>query len=347
MQVYAQSLNCNLTGPVYVAPFILPLLLSLMVLPLTNAAVVFAILNILMIIHITRILLGDRHTCERMRNPLGYTLLLFSPATAACLAYGQFGILCTWIIVVASRTALRRAPTLPIVLALAALKPHLGFIYWLGLFADIIRTRRIGTCFATGGIVIILTALVEVLTPGAVASWLNGTGSALTWTAASPITFIRMAFRMPNSPLPVWPVLLGFVLAIGYAVWHLAHRGRWFNQEKDLALFTALSLCSIPYLWCLDFPVLLIAELLVFADCGSTLTLHWRQKLGASVLMLARFALTMQMVFDMSDYRTGWYPLAILLALLIVDPTRESDFTASKAVISPPLSEHPSDSQPD
>jgi len=225
---------------------------------------------------------------------------------------------------VASRVALRPASTLPGLLTLAALKPHLGCIYWLGFFADLIRRRAWGICVATGGFMLLLTALVETLTPGAIVAWWNGAGGALTWMGASPVTYVRMVFRMPNSSPPLWPVLFGAMFAIGLAIWHLVRQGRWFDREKDLALFTTLSLCATPYLWCLDFSVLLLAELSVLAPGGADATSHIRPRLAAGIVMMARIAIALQMVLGVVDYRTGWYPLAILLALILAGSSAES-----------------------
>lgn len=317
LRAYASSLNCVLTGSHYVPPFIVPLLVPVMVWPLNVAAVLWALLNVLMVAHITRVMLREWRPTIRVRGPIAVGLLVFSPATAACLAYGQFGILCAWAMVMASRSALRSTSLLPGVLSLAAIKPHLGFIYWLGFLGDTVRSRKVGVCVGAGGIMVLSTALVEVLTPGAISSWLNGAGGALTWMGASPITYLRLLAQTSQRPVPLWPVVVGPLLALVYAIWHLKSAGRPFHRRLDLPLFAALSLCSTPYLWSLDFSVLLITELAVLVRFGSSSSSDRRLRVAAGIVMIARVVLASQMLLGVSDYRTGWYPAAILLAAVL------------------------------
>ncbi len=324
LRVYAHSLNCTVTGSHYVPPFIVPLLTPLMVWPLNVSAMLWAVLNCAMLVHIARVMLRDWHPHGRLGGPLGTALILFSPAAAACVAYGQFGILCAWGMVMASRSVQRAASVLPIVLVLAALKPHLGYLYWLGFVGNALRTRKVGMCVATVVIALLSTVVVESLTPGAVTAWVQRSGGALTWMGASPITYLRLAFQMPDAPPPLWPVLVGPLVALGYAVWHLKREGRSFDRERDLPLFSALSLCSTPYLWCLDFPVLLIAELSVLSRCSSFVSSQRSVVIAAGVVVVARIVLTAQMLVGVSDYRTGWYPVAILMSLLVCGSPRQS-----------------------
>lgn len=324
LRAYARSLTCALTGSHYVPPFIVPLLVPVMMWPLNVAAVLWAILNVLMVAHIARVMLRDGCPTGRNRGPLAVALLLFSPATAACVAYGQFGILCAWAMVVASQSTLRAVSFLPVVLALAAIKPHLGYIYWLSFVGDAVRARKIGVCVSTVFIALVSTVLVEAFTPGAVASWLQGAGGALTWMGASPITYLRLLAQTPEQPASLWPVLVGPLLAIGYAAWHLKSAGRQFDRQLDLPLFAALSLCTTPYLWSLDFPVLLIAELAVLARFGFSSLSDRRLRIAAGIVMIARVVLAAQMVVGVSDYRTGWYPAAILLGLIVAGSPRQS-----------------------
>ena len=259
----------------------------------------------------------------RMRGPLGIALLFFSPATAACIAYGQFGILCAWAMVIASRSAMRSVSFLPRVLVLAAIKPHLGYIYWLGFLGQALRTRKFGICGSTGAIGVLSTVLVEALSPGAIASSWHGAGGALMWVGASPVAYLRVLVRTSEDPAPLWPVVVGAILALVYAVWYLKREGRSFDRQVDLPLFTTLSLCSTPYLWVLDFPVLLIAELAVLVRFSSSPSSDRRLGSAAGLVMLARLGLSLQMILGVSDHQTWWYPGPILLATLLAGPSRE------------------------
>ena len=327
---YAQSFHCTLTGSHYVPPFIVPLLAPIMVWPLSVAAVLWAVLNVVMVAHIARVLLGEWRPVGRMRGPLGIALALFSPSTASCIAYGQFGILCAWAMVVASRSAMRATSFLPGVLTLAAIKPHLGYLYWLGFIVDVLRTRKIGVCSSAVGLAALLTALVEWRSPGALASWIQGAGGALTWVGASPVAFLRVLFHTSSNPAPFWPIVAGPMIAFTYSFWCVRRERRVFDRQRDLPLFAALSVCSTPYLWSLDFPVLLVAELAVLAHLGSSDISTRRHGIAAAIVMGARVVLAIQIILGASDYRTAWYPAAILLAVLLAQSSHEAEGASLK-----------------
>jgi hypothetical protein len=171
-------------------------------------------------------------------------------------------------------------------------------------------------CLVAMLLALILTFIIEANSPGSIIAWRTGIHSARTWLGATPVSYLRLLVQKPGAPVPSWPLIVGPIAASTYAIWYLLRRGRSFDKLRDLPLFSTLSVCSSPYLWCLDFPILLIAEISILIRLSSAP--HTRSLIASSsIIVVARLALITQILSGVADYRTGWYPAAILLALVI------------------------------
>lgn len=318
MQVLASSFGCEVTGPSYISPWFLVLLLPLAALPLKVAALVWSLLNLTMIAHITTWTLRT-HTSNRFPRPSILLTLAASPGVLMCLLFGQFGIVCLWGMVMVARLYERQGLALSIALVIGSLKPHIGWAYWLFTGSLLVMQRRFRVLAISGALALLSVVFVSFWAPGSFESWQRVYGSALSWMGASVITPLRLLTARPGADAPAWPALIVMLLGV-LLVGSRLHKGREsINLPRELPWLTTLAICTTPYVWSLDFCVLLPAELVVLSDITARqIRRSPLQTLLAPILIIVgRIALFSQLIFVGGDWRTWWYPPLVALALFI------------------------------
>lgn len=315
IKIFATSLGCELTGPSYISPWFLVLLFPLATLPLNIAAALWFLLNLIMIVDITTWALKSRARALSLR-PTTVLALTASPGVLACLLYGQFGIVCLWGMSMVARLYERDARFLSLALIVGSLKPHIGWLYWLVVGKLLVRDRRFRVLAYTLSLALMSVLFMTVWAPGSYESWRQVYGNALLWMGASVTTPIRILVASASDAAPVWPVVVIMTLAFIFAAHRLGKQTHKMDLAQELPWLTALSICSTPYVWSLDFCVLLPAEVSVLS---SLLTANdqrgFRRLLPPAIIILARIGLLVQLMAQIGDWRTWWYPPIVTLAL--------------------------------
>jgi len=136
------------------------------------------------------------------------------------------------------------------------------------------------------------------------------------WMGASVATPTRILVASASDPAPLWPIILIMMLAFIFTTHRLNKRTHKLDLAEELPWLIALSICSTPYVWSFDFCVLLPAEVIVL----STLLAADNQRdvqrlLSPALIILARLGLLAQLMAQIGDWRTWWYPPIVALAL--------------------------------
>jgi hypothetical protein len=91
---------------------------------------------------------------------------------------------------------------------------------------------------------------------------------------------------------------------------------RKLDLAEELPWLTAISICTTPYVWSFDFCVLLPAEVLALSSLLAAEDQRgFRRLLSPALIMLARLGLLVQLMAQIGDWRTWWYPPIVTLAL--------------------------------
>lgn len=315
IKTFAASLGCELTGPSYISPWFLVLLFPLASLPMTIAAALWFLLNLAMIVDITTWTLKS-HVRARSLRPTIVVALASSPGVLSCLLYGQFGIVCLWGMSVVARSFERGTRLLPLALILGSLKPHIGWLYWLVVGKLLVQGRRFRVLAYTATLALLSVLFVTLWVPGSYESWRKVYGSALMWMGASVATPIRILVASASDPAPLWPIILIMTLAFIFTTHRLNKRTHKLDLAEELPWLIALSICSTPYVWSFDFCILLPAEVIVLsALLAADKQRDFQRLLSPALIILARLGLLAQLMAQIGDWRTWWYPPIVALAL--------------------------------
>ena len=334
IKTFATSLGCQLTGPSYISPWFLVLLFPLASLPLNIAAPLWFLLNLAMIVDITTWTLKGRvHT--RSLRPTIVLALATSPGVLACLLFGQFGIVCLWGMSRVARSYERGTRFLSLFLIIGSLKPHIGWLYWLVVGKLLVQGRRFRVLAYTLSLALVSVLFVTLWAPGSYESWRKVYGSALMWMGASVATPVRILVARASDPAPVWPVIVIMTLAFIFTAYRLSKRSNKLDLATELPWLTALSICSTPYVWSLDFCVLVPAEVIVLSTLlAADDRRGFRRLLSPTLIILARLGLLAQLMAHIGDWHTWWYPPIVTLALFHHLPLAKSAAQRSHAVAS-------------
>jgi hypothetical protein len=313
IKTFATSLGCELTGPSYISPWFLVLLFPLASLPLNIAATIWFVLNLVMIFDITAWTLKSLARARPPRPTLVLALAA-SPGAFVCLLYGQFGIACLWGMSMVARSYERGSRFVSLALIIGSLKPHIGWLYWLAAGKLLAQGRRFRVLAYTLSLVLLSVLFITFWAPGSYESWRQVYGSALLWMGASVTTAVRILVASAGDPAPVWPVIVIMTFAMIFTARRLSKRK--LDLAEELPWLTAISICTTPYVWSFDFCVLLPAEVLALSSLLAAEDQRgFRRLLSPALIMLARLGLLVQLMAQIGDWRTWWYPPIVTLAL--------------------------------
>ncbi len=311
---YADSLGCTLTGPSYILPWLLIALFPLASLPLDIASVLWFLLNAWMVARVAIWSIRSYSSIELSR-PVIALALVASPGVLLCLTFGQFGIACLWGMVLAAEFYRRGSRLLPLALIVGSLKPHIGWLYWILVARLLIQHRKFGVIIQTALIAATSATFVFLWVPGSYDSWTRVYGSGLSWMGASVATPIRVFASNAGDSAPIWPVVVIMFLAVTFSTYRLWRPASRIDLRAELPWLLALSICTSPYVWSLDFCVLLPAEIVALSSIRPTSEVHHATRLIAPLLVIiARIGLVVQILVQGGGWRTWWYPPIVLLA---------------------------------
>lgn len=213
-------------------------------------------------------------------------------------------------------------------LALAAIKPHLVYLVWLGLALWILREKnwRLACAFAGSGLAV---AAAPLLFAGDVYAHyfrlLQGGGVTrpLEWATPAPGTALAQLFSIPGAWIRWLPAVLGAL----WFVRHWSRRSDTWDWIAETPLLVAVSVATTSFAWTFDHVVLLPALI-----HGAAL-LRARDANGAKAAIigihLALGALLIAMkIFVRNDF---WYFWAAPSYLLLYLCARASTGTAARA----------------
>jgi hypothetical protein len=215
-----------------------------------------------------------------------------------------------------ARSYERGARFLSLALIIGSLKPHIGWLYWLVVGKLLVRDRKFRVLAYTLSLALMSVLFMTLWAPGSYESWRQVYGNALLWMGASVTTPIRILVASASDAAPVWPVIVIMTLAFIFAAHRLGKQTHKMDLAQELPWLTALSICSTPYVWSLDFCVLLPAEVIVLSSLLTANELRgYRRLIPPAIIILARIGLLVQLIAQIGDWRTWWYPPTVTLAL--------------------------------
>lgn len=319
------------SGPAYFPPWTLLLLSPFFVWDCYTASTLFFACNILLIILASRFAWSIVRGVESNFLSAPVAGVLFIPALDT-INYGQISLLVTTGIYGAVHFLQRKQYAVAsLFLAIATLKPHIAFLFWVALGIHIIASRAYTFLLYFIGIFAALIALTLLWSPHIGEYWLTSTSSPLVWRSVSVTSFMRGMIQETTGSLPSWPAVAVPGLAIVSTVIVLFWKR---NAEWDwrfiLPISLGISAFTAPYIWIFDHSVLLILQVAIVAR---GITLHGFQRVFIlSAIVGFQMAIFVLHYIDYMDHRLFWFPLPLIAIWIWAEALSQSN--ENKALLS-------------
>ncbi|HVO93145.1 MAG TPA: glycosyltransferase family 87 protein [Terriglobales bacterium] len=209
---------------------------------------------------------------------------------------------------------------------LISVKPHLIYLFWIGLFLWILHQRR--WIVAAGAILAgaVAAAIPVIFDPAVYLHFLElyrnpGQPTPFELPNASIGSVLMLTLPRKNLPIQFLPPLL----AVLWFFWHWArYRERWdWAEQIPILLLVSLSMSS--YAWTYDYVILLPAVMRGFAMITRQAGSWYRSWTLLSYGLISGLYLVLKFVV-LSDYYYFWVAPAFLLTYLSVRPSNEKRF---------------------
>ena len=211
--------------------------------------------------------------------------------------------------------------------SLISAKPHLAYLFWIGLLFWVVRERRLALAMGAIVAISILAAVPAILDPAVYSQFIEmyrnpGQPTPFELPAPSLGSFLKLAVPHNNLPIQFLPPVAGAL----WFIWHWRrHRNGW-NWPEQMPLILLVSVSTSAYAWTYDYVVLLPAVIhgLVMARPGAV----WHK--NPAVVFYGFFnVLYLGLKFVLVyDYYYFWLAPAFLLTYLGARCLAKSDSSA-------------------
>lgn len=297
-------------------PWILPFVAALGLLPFSLAAIAWCIANIAMAI-VSGLALSEKTGLSLFATVIA--TVTFVPVLF-CVGMSQWSILVLASVIGYDSLRQRHAPFLAgILLALAAMKPHLVALVWLVPLFSGTKRERLLTVAGIASMLTLLLAITYLWDAHLIPDYLEGlrhpaSNAPTNYWAATPAVWMKMTLeRWTGSPLPGLQFIPLAIAALGTALWLINRRPREANTIPVLLLLSALFL---PYGWHYDQVLLLPAYLLLWSEVASSSCRYRSMRLAIVLILLNGGMGAMAFLGVDESLYFVWPPTLVLVCLL-------------------------------
>ncbi len=246
---------------------------------------------------------------------------LLSPAVHEAVWFGQLSVFLALVWAGTLYSILREKEWVSgIFLFFCTIKLHLFYLPAVFIVMWMMKKRKWKTAggFAVSGMVSI--AIVWVLSPAALLSWLHSPPRPMHNMASTLVTPVRLIMAHWQGYVPSWPVAAVPMIAVFSLIYWSWRNKRWTVTFSRLTAILAISLFTAPYGWFFDFAALFAAQIVLMHQIfDSQFPPRARlQILALSVSVL--LASTLPAVFGATgQHLYFWYPPAFLGIWLLTE----------------------------
>ena len=212
---------------------------------------------------------------------------------------------------------------------LISVKPHLAYLFWLGILLWIVHQSR--WMVALGALVagLIIAAIPAMIDPAVYSQFLEmyrNPGRTTPFELPAPSLGSLLTASIPHTSLPIQflPPLLGVL----WFVWHWTRYKDHWEWHEQMPIILLVSLTMSAYAWTYDYVILLPAVIhgLVLLTRGNAVWYKNGTLLSYGLINLLYLLLKFVLV---SDYYYFWLAPAYLLIYLTLPGKNNSTLTAN------------------
>lgn len=299
-------------------------------LPFVYAVPLWLLCNLFFLIH--NIVLCHKTYCNNSNVSTRKLILCsfyFLP-TFSCIAFGQTGLLMSWIICLFLYSCKNQKFFVAgILLSLLSIKPHLYYLlvplilYWS--FTE--KNYRLLSGIVLGFLVLLLTTFL--LAPATLKFWLaaifsptkiSGAQTILDWKVATLVGIIKTIADEVWFVVPNWPMWFVPLCTAGVFLYYLLTKKPKLSLIYTLPPLLAVSLFTSPYGWFFDQSILLCLHVFLMLRA-----LELKNRKLISVLFALQALLLVQRTLQFhAQHHYFWFPLALLIVWRIATETTQS-----------------------
>ncbi len=214
---------------------------------------------------------------------------------------------------------------------LIAIKPHLAYLLWFALIADLYINRR--WRIITGGIICggVMSLIPTMLNPSVWEQYLQA------YQMYPPVEHVSLtigvALRMMFNERVFWLQFLPMIPGMIWLIWHMRRNRTVWNWQEQMPLIILVSFVTTPYgAWHFDL-VLLLLPILHRAAKLSIRAIELRHALVIAALLTTNIAMCILLANNVWTYMYAWVAPSLLI-LYIVSLPRGVAYTKPAEIIS-------------